>query len=51
MVLRYLPPEDIGLGKSDLPRNMWPAPGRQLPPFNEGFTDYVRAVAPGVYVG
>lgn len=51
MVLQYLPPEELGLGPADLPRPRWPAPGPQLPPFHEGFADYVRAVAPGVYVG
>lgn len=49
--LEYLAPEDLGLSKSDLPRGLWPAPKRHLPPFHEGFTDFVRVVAPGVYVG
>lgn len=51
MVLRYLPPQALGLSRADLPRGLWPNPRPQLPPFHEGFTDYIRAVAPGVYVG
>lgn len=30
---------------------MWPRPRRPLPPFNEGFTVFVRAAGPGVYAG
>ncbi|KAI7838681.1 hypothetical protein COHA_007483 [Chlorella ohadii] len=51
MMLQYLPPDQLGLSKDDLPRSLWPAPRPQLPPFHEGFTDYIRAVAPGVFVG
>ncbi|EFN59920.1 hypothetical protein CHLNCDRAFT_49358 [Chlorella variabilis] len=51
MRLDYLPPQQLGLARDDLPRSMWPTPRPHLPPFHEGFTDYLRAVAPGVYVG
>lgn len=51
MTLQYLPPDRLGLGAEELPRSSWPRPRRHLPPFHDGFTDYVRAVAPGVYVG
>ncbi|KAL4447433.1 hypothetical protein ABPG75_004652 [Micractinium tetrahymenae] len=51
MTLQYLPPDRLGLNRDDLPRSLWPAPRPHLPPFHEGFTDYLRAVAPGVYVG
>ena len=51
VTLRYLPPEQMGLKQADLPRSAWPPPRAQLPPFHDGFTDYLRAVAPGVYVG
>jgi hypothetical protein len=41
------------LGASDLPERGWPAPdpGHMWSPFSLGRTDFVRAVAPGVYVG
>ena len=51
MVLRYLPPEQLGLAADDRPRSLWPRPRAHLPPFHDGFTDFLRAVAPGVYVG
>ena len=54
LTLQYLPPDSLGLrggGAADLPRSWWPAPAAPLPPFHEGYTDYLRAVAPGVYVG
>ena len=51
MVLEYQPPEELGLLREDLPRPGWPRPAPHLPPFHDAFTDYVRAVAPGVYVG
>lgn len=51
MTLQYLPPDRLGLDREDLPRSAWPRPRPHLPPFHEGFTDYLRAVAPGVYVG
>lgn len=51
LTLRYLPPDQLGLSREDLPRSRWPQPRRHLPPFHEGFTDYLRAVGPGVYVG
>ncbi|KAI3429313.1 hypothetical protein D9Q98_005408 [Chlorella vulgaris] len=51
VTLRYLPPQQLGLSRDDLPRSGWPQPRAHLPPFHDGFTDYLRAVAPGVYVG
>jgi hypothetical protein len=51
LTLKYLPPQQLGLERDDVPRSRWPPPRRQLPPFHDGFTDYLRAVAPGVYVG
>jgi hypothetical protein len=51
MKLEYLPPSRLGLAKEDVPRSRWPAPRAHLPPFHDGFTDYLRAAAPGVYVG
>ncbi len=51
MTLQYLPPDRLGLAPDELPRSAWPRPRAHLPPFHEGFTDYLRAVAPGVYVG
>ena len=51
VTLRYMAPQQMGLAREDLPRSAWPSPRTQLPPFHDGFTDYLRAVAPGVYVG
>lgn len=50
-MLQYQGPEELGLSQGDLPRPRWPRPAPHLPPFHEAYTDYVRAVAPGVYVG
>lgn len=45
LMLQYLPPDELGLTKDDLPRSVWPQPRQHLPPFHEGFTDYVRVVS------
>ena len=49
--LEYLDPPDLGLAAEDVPRSAWPRPRRQLPPFAERWTDYLRVAGPGVYVG
>ncbi len=44
----------LGLVKHDLPSALWPAPSGRAPgrsPFSKGARDYMRPVAPGVYVG
>lgn len=51
MVIRYEDPEGLPFRNEDIPRSSWPKPKRQIKPFDLGYTDYVRAVGPGVFVG
>lgn len=51
MTVSYEEPEALGLGDDDIPRPGWPRPRRQRRPFDAGYTEYVRAAGPGVFVG
>lgn len=50
--LRYqLATEELNMLRDTLPMNSWPGPKKPKKFFGNKFTDFVRAIGPGVYVG
>ena len=51
MVITYEEPEALALSEADIPSRSWPRPRRPRRPFDAGYTDFIRAAGPGVFVG
>lgn len=51
MKIEYINPDELPFTSDDIPKSAWPRPREPPFPFNKGYTDYIRAAGPGVFVG